>query len=788
MQQRIADVPAIFTIFGVTGDLAAKKIIPSLWYLHQEHRLPKRLAVIGFARRELSDADFKDLVRKAAQKTTSEPIADAEFEDFFRMFVYKAGDYTQPKGFAALREDISRRENEWKQCASKLFYLAVPATAFENIFSRLAEEKLNLPCDDLTGWTRILIEKPFGDDLATATALEELLGRFFKDEQVYRIDHYLFKEIVQGIQNFRFSNNLFETKWGNDNIERIDVRLHESIGVESRGIFYDAVGALKDVGQNHLLEMLAAITMDYPAAMDAAAVIRNREAILETLEPWSDETISARTFRAQYEGYLGIEGVRPDSQTETYYALRTSLSHPRWAGVTVYMDSGKRMGESRKEIVLTLRHPKECLLCQAGAHGPNTITFRLEPVDEIVVSFWTKKPGFEHVLEERDLSFFLYEKKNKVQYVEEYAKVIHAAIEGDQSLFCSAKEVAALWSFTDPIVDGWRRDLVPLASYAPDTTPHPMLLATQADTEAQTEKGTVGFIGLGKMGANLARQLQGKGWRAHGYNQESAATKELESEGLFGAYSIAELVKGLPAPRTLWLMVPHAAVDTVIDELLPLLSKGDTIIDGGNSPYKESIRRSEMLAESGIGFLDAGVSGGPDGALVGACVMVGGSRELFQQHEQLFKDMSVPDGYLYVGKAGAGHFVKMVHNGIEYGMMQSLAEGFTVLKRAPFDLDLTKIADLYDHRSVVESRLIGWLRSAYEAMGAELNDDVHASPVVGASGEGQWTVDEARELGIPAPVIEAALEFRKQSAKNPSYTGRILSAMRNQFGGHIAKK
>ncbi|HEV3245371.1 MAG TPA: glucose-6-phosphate dehydrogenase [Candidatus Paceibacterota bacterium] len=781
-----AQAPAIFTIFGVTGDLAGRKILPSLWYLYREDRLPERLAVIGFARRPLAEADFKTVVREAAQKTSAERIKDAEFDEFFRLFTYLTGDYSVEEGFAGLRADISRREIEWGQCASKLFYLAVPPTAYESIFTRLAEEKLNLPCDDLTGWTRILIEKPFGDDEKSAAALEELLGRYFKEEQLYRIDHYLFKEIVQGIQNFRFSNNLFESKWGEENIERIDVRLHESLGVESRGAFYDEVGALKDVGQNHLLEMLAAIAMDYPDSMDAAAARHNREAILETIEPWTDESVRANTYRAQYEGYEGIKGVREGSQTETYYALGTSLRHPRWAGVPVYMDSGKRMGEARKEITLTLRHPKHCLLCETGPHGPNTITFRLEPVDEIVVSFWTKKPGFEQVLEERDLSFFLYEKKNKVQYVEEYSKVVHEAIAGDQSLFCSAKEVAALWRFTDPVIDGWRRGLVPLARYAPGTTPHPMLPAERSQSKDTNGKGPIGFIGLGKMGANLARQIQGKGWRVHGYDRAASVTKELEAEGLKGAYGLRELVQSLPVPRTIWLMVVHTAVDAVLGELTPLLSKGDTVIDGGNSPYKESMRRHEKLSALGIDFLDAGVSGGPRGALEGACVMVGGEKELFARYEPLFKDMSVPDGYLYAGKGGAGHFVKMVHNGIEYGMMQAIAEGFTVLERSRFSLDLAAIAKLYNRRSVIESRLVGWLATAYEAMGAELGDDLRASPVVGASGEGEWTVDEARELGIPVPIIEGALEFRKRSANDPSYTGRILSAMRNQFGGHTS--
>jgi len=780
-----AHVPAIFTVFGVTGDLATKKIIPSLWYLHEEKRLPARIEVIGFARRELSDADFKTHVRNAVEKTSGNEIAEKDFESFFEMFSYHRGDFSQAESFVFLNERIAKLEKTWGQCASKLFYLAVPPSSYEAIFSHLASVKLNLPCDDTLGWTRILIEKPFGDDLPSARALDHMLAKYFKEEQIYRIDHYLFKEIVQGIQNFRFSNNLFETKWSKDNIERIDVRLHESIGVESRGNFYDGVGALKDVGQNHLLEMLAAITMEYPEGMDAVSARKNREAILETLESWNEKSIRTNTFRAQYEGYKEIKGVQPGSQTETYYGLRTSLKNPRWAGVPIYMDSGKRMGQARKEIVLTFRHPKKCLLCETGPHGPNTITFRLEPTDEIVVGFWAKKPGFEHVLEERDLSFFLYEKKNKVQYVEEYAKVIHAAIEGEQSFFASAKEVEALWKFIDPVIDGWEKDLVPLASYVPDTVPHPALLSSIE--AAQEEKGTIGFIGLGKMGANLVRQIQGKRWRVHGYNRTGALTKELESEGMQGFYSLEELVKSLAPKRTVWLMVTHSAVDEMIQQLLPLLSKGDTIIDGGNSPYKESIRRHKELATLGINFLDAGVSGGPAGALLGACVMVGGEKTLFDTYEQLFKDMSVPDGYLYAGKGGAGHFVKMVHNGIEYGMMQAIAEGFTILKQSQFALDLSAVAKLYQHRSVVESRLVGWLEAAYRSMGSELNDDIRASAVVGASGEGQWTVDEAKELGIPAPIIEGALEFRKRSKENPSYTGRVLSAMRNQFGGHTAK-
>ncbi len=779
-----SDTPALFTIFGITGDLAAKKIIPALWHLKREGRLPERLSIIGFARRTLSDDDFKTMVRSAVEKAAKSPVPDDEFEVFFRMFTYRSGTFETPEGFKPLMSHVEEMESTWGVCANKLFYLAVPPTAYEAIFERLAEGKLNIPCDDDLGWSRVLIEKPFGHDRESAADLERQLTRYFKEDQVYRIDHYFFKEIIQGIENFRFSNNLFEKNWDTSTIERIDVRLHESIGVETRGGFYDAVGALRDVGQNHALAMLAAVTMDYPPATDVASVRQNRTNLLTTLAPWTDETLHTHTYRAQYDSYRSIAGVQPNSETETYFALKTELHHPRWAGVPIYLEAGKRMDEARKEIILTLKHPPVCLSCEEGAHGPNKITFRLEPNDEIIVDFWTRKPGFENALEERMMSFFLYEKKNKVQYVEEYAKVLHAAIFGEQSLFVATEEIDALWKFVDPVEDAWRRNIVPLHTYAPDTTPHPDILEEIPDLY-EAPKGTVGFIGLGKMGANLARQLIDKRWRVVGFNRSPDATKELERDGIIGAFSLAELVQTLPAPRTLWMMVPHQSVDAVLEELVPLLGKGDTVIDGGNCPYQESIRRHAELEKRGINFLDAGVSGGPAGARSGACVMVGGNRTLYEKYEGLFRDMSVPNGYLYAGGAGAGHFVKMVHNGIEYGMMQAIAEGFEILKRSELNIDVAETAELYDHGSVIESRLVRWLANAYKKFGVDLTS---ISSTVAASGEGQWTVDEAHRLGIPAPIIEGSLEFRKQSAQNPSYAGRVLSALRNQFGGHEAAR
>jgi 6-phosphogluconate dehydrogenase len=291
----------------------------------------------------------------------------------------------------------------------------------------------------------------------------------------------------------------------------------------------------------------------------------------------------------------------------------------------------------------------------------------------------------------------------------------------------------------------------------------------------------LGYIGLGKMGYNMAERLLEKGHEVIAYNRSAEPVRKIALKGAKPSDSVRSLVAALEPPRLVWIMVPHQAVDDVLKDLVPLLEKGDTVIDGGNSPYKESIRRSKELEGRGIDFLDAGVSGGPGGARTGACIMVGGRREVFLRYEQLFRDAAVERGYAYFGRAGAGHFVKMVHNGIEYGMMQALAEGFAVMKASPFDLDLAAVAELYNHRSVVESRLVGWLKNAYEQYGPDLKG---ISGSVEQSGEGMWTIQEAKELGIPVPIIQGALDYRLRSQKDPSYTGQIVSALRHQFGGH----
>lgn len=308
-------------------------------------------------------------------------------------------------------------------------------------------------------------------------------------------------------------------------------------------------------------------------------------------------------------------------------------------------------------------------------------------------------------------------------------------------------------------------------------------------------KKEIGVIGLGKMGSGIALRLREKGWTVSGFDPFTD-TSELKKAGIEIRESPQALVENLSSPRLVWLMVPAKGADP--DAMRPVdaalfgdgnlantLSKNDIVIDGGNTHFKESIERAAKLRQKGITFLDVGFSGGPSGARNGGCLMIGGDEASFKENEQLFKDLSIQNGYQFFAGAGAGHFVKMVHNGIEYGMMQALGEGFGILKESSYKLDLTRVADIYNHGSVIESRLVGWVKSAFEAYGEDLKD---VSGTVGHTGEGEWTAKAAKEMGLEVPIIEGSYRFRVESEKKPNYIGKVVSALRNQFGGHSIKK
>lgn len=295
----------------------------------------------------------------------------------------------------------------------------------------------------------------------------------------------------------------------------------------------------------------------------------------------------------------------------------------------------------------------------------------------------------------------------------------------------------------------------------------------------------IGIIGLGKMGYNISLNLLKKNYKVTAYDLNRENVSNIEKEGATGAYTIKELIELIPERKVIWLMIPSGhAVDDTIEELIKYLEPNDIVIDGGNSNYKDSLRRYEYLKAKKINFIDCGTSGGTSGALNGACTMIGSEEEPFKYCEKIFRDLSVKNGYLHVGKPGSGHFTKMVHNGIEYGMMQAIAEGFEILSKSEFDIDYEKVAKVWNNGSVIR----GWLMELTEEAFSKDKDLSNIKGIMNSSGEGKWTVETALDLQTPAPVITLSLMMRYRSLENDTFTGKVVAALRNGFGGHAVEK
>lgn len=295
-------------------------------------------------------------------------------------------------------------------------------------------------------------------------------------------------------------------------------------------------------------------------------------------------------------------------------------------------------------------------------------------------------------------------------------------------------------------------------------------------------KKQIGLVGLGKMGSNIALNLHDKTWDVVAYNRTQSKIEEIKQKNINGVSSLDELVKNLEKPRTILLsLTAGKPTEEIISSLYNLLESGDTIIESGNSFYKNDLIYAEKLKVKGINYIDVGISGGIEGARKGACLMIGGDKSHTFQFEELFKDMSINNSYQFFNGYGAGHFLKMIHNGIEYGMMQSIAEGFSLIQNSNFNIDLIEAVKIYNNNSIIESKLLYFLQQGFEKYGQDLEK---VSGTVEMLGEGQWTVEEAHENNISTPAIEAAVNFRIDSKLNPSFSGKVLTVLRNIFGGH----
>ncbi len=453
--------PSIFVIFGITGDLAARKVLPALLSLYSKKMLPQRFAIVGFSRRPFTREEFREYIRSRLNIRFGQ-FREEDVKHFLDHIIYVRGLFDQIDSYKILAAKLEEIDKSWGQCSNKLFHLSVPPDLYPGILHQIHVSKLATPCSEDVGWTRILIEKPFANDIKTAQALDVLLGKLFKERQIFRIDHYLAKESLQNILAFRFANSMFEPLWNSDHIDKVHIKLFESGGMNGRGKFYDSIGATIDVGQNHMLMMLALMAMEKPVSYSAADIRTARTQVLRKLEGISKRSIPERVIRGQYIGYISEDGVAAGSKTETFVRMEARLSLSRWKNVSFYLETGKGMAETKTEIDVYFKNTEN----KKFEHDPtmqNVLTFRIQPDEGIKVRFFVKTPGHGLKTEPKTMKFKYSDTASFAVIPDDYERLINDVFVGDQTLFASTEEILASWKFISPIIENWGK--LPLKKY-----------------------------------------------------------------------------------------------------------------------------------------------------------------------------------------------------------------------------------------------------------------------------------------------------------------------------------
>jgi len=475
----LAPAPCVFVLFGATGDLAARKLIPALFRLVRGGLAPKQFYVLGVARRAQTDAEFRAGMRAAiARFGREQPADEAEWEAFAQRLGYAVCEFDDPRGYNALSARLATIDREHGTEGNRLFYLAVAPEFFTTITSALHAGGL-LTSDEREGWRRVVVEKPFGTDLASAQALSRHLLGLVREEQVYRIDHYLGKETVQNLLSLRFGNAIFEPLWNRRYIESVQLTVAEVEGMGRRGEFYDHTGALRDMVQNHMLQLLALVAMEPPVSWDAAAIRDEKAKVMRALPLLTPEQVAAQVVRAQYDaGFLGGEecpaflaeaGIAPDSTTETFVALRLNLDTWRWSGVPFYLRHGKRLAKRATELAVVFRQPPLTLFPGSAGRLGNTLVMRIQPDEGISLSFAAKVPGTRLTLQQVKMDFN-YGSSFATVSPEAYERLLLDTMVGDGTLFTREDEVEAAWRFIGAVRAGLAaQPRATIASYAAGT-------------------------------------------------------------------------------------------------------------------------------------------------------------------------------------------------------------------------------------------------------------------------------------------------------------------------------
>jgi glucose-6-phosphate 1-dehydrogenase len=457
--------PFTIVIFGATGDLTARKLLPALFNLMIEGALPDQFSVVGFARRPWSDEDFRAHARDAVgQFSRLAPIRDADWQRFASRLSYHQGTFEDQAAYTRLRDRLQRLEESIGTGHNRIFYLAVTPTESPQIIQQLGAAGLAWEHPP-RAWSRIVMEKPFGRDLASAKELNQLVSAVFAEDQIYRIDHYLGKETVQNILALRLANGIFEPVWNRRYVEFVQITVAEDIGVEHRGGYYEQSGALRDIVQNHMLQLLSLVAMEPPVTFDATAVHNEKVKVLKGTMIPRRMPLERAVVRAQYGpgqvdgeaavGYCQEEGVAPNSTVETFVALHLNVDTWRWSGVPFFLRTGKRLAKRATEIVIQFKCPPLMLFHQAGAGDvePNVLVLRIQPEEGIALHFGAKTPGARMRISPVVMNFS-YSSAFSVESPEAYERLIFDCMIGDTTLFARRDEVEAAWALLEPILTG----------------------------------------------------------------------------------------------------------------------------------------------------------------------------------------------------------------------------------------------------------------------------------------------------------------------------------------------
>ncbi|MGB7160262.1 MAG: glucose-6-phosphate dehydrogenase [Tepidisphaeraceae bacterium] len=477
--------PCAIVIFGASGDLAKRKLIPAIYEMAKEKLLHESSYVVGYSRSEMSDEQFRKVVRESIEKySRSKPIDEALWKSLEPRFYYTKADYGSPDDHARCGSTLSRLDKKFgiggEKGGNRLFYLATPPETFDDIITRLGERELieKGQNQDPATWHRVIIEKPFGRDLKSAKQLNELLHKYFTEEQVFRIDHYLGKETVQNLMVMRFANTIFEPIWNHKYIDHVQITVSESLGVGTRGGYYDQSGALRDMVQNHIFQLLALVAMEPPVALDAVSIRDEKVKVFKAVRPVRASAADEMTVRAQYSageangqktgGYRAEKDVPGASQTETFAALKLFIDNWRWSGTPFYLRTGKFLKEKLSEVVVRFSSPPLALFqkqCESPVY-PNDLIIRVQPDEGISWRMNGKVPGGQLNIKPVALDFF-YKTTFNVEPPEAYERLIFDATIGDQTLFIRGDEAEAAWVVIDPIEQAWANSKNPPHEYAP---------------------------------------------------------------------------------------------------------------------------------------------------------------------------------------------------------------------------------------------------------------------------------------------------------------------------------